>query len=221
MATNCVGLELEKIRATVVLGGREIKTPFVQSFSINKSRATLHNSASVSVELRAGTTFIAGQDVEIHAGLKDKEKLEFTGQVMTLTVTPSADKAGYYIINLQASDKMIELENCRFSRRLRSDGFSAFVSIDGGPRNRPNKGFSIDKRIRGGKHQYTSATNKPSNATHSKLTKAPKRNAGKHGNYNKVTSPTGSDTSAGASLGVHDHSSLSTGGPSFGVFSAD
>ena len=221
MVTNCVGIELEKIRATVVLGGREVKTPFVQSFSVNKSRTRLPTTASVSVELQAGTTFIAGQDIEIRAGLKGKEELIFTGQVQTLIVTPSADKAGYFVINLQAADKMIELENCRFSRRLRSEGFSAFVSIEGGPRNRPNKGFSVDKRIRGGKHQYTSPTPSPSDSEHSKLTKMPKRNSGKHGNYNKTTDPTGSDTGAGQGIGVHDHSTLSKGGPAFGVYSAD
>ena len=223
MVTNCVGLEIEKIRAIVVLGGKQIRTPFVLSFSVSKTRAQLHNSASVSVEVQSGTTFISGQDIEIRAGLKDNEDQIFTGQVRTLTVTPSADKAGYYVLNIQAADKFIDLENCRFSRRLRSDGFAAFVSIDGGPKNRPSKGFSIDKRVRGGKHQWTSSNPSPSTSEHTKLTKMPKRNSGKHSNYNKVTTPTGGDANSGAGtgIGIHDHSDLSKGGAAFGTYAVE
>ncbi|HEC66289.1 MAG TPA: hypothetical protein ENI23_13450 [bacterium] len=219
MPINCVGIELEKVRATIKFGGVEVKTPFVKSYTINRSRTRPTVTFGASIEIRAGTTFVPGTDLEIFAGLQNDEKLRFTGMIRTITTSPSPDKAGYWMLNMQGADRFIELENKKFSRRLKGKGFSMFASIDGGPENRPSVGFSTDKTMRGGKHTYVSSTPKPDTPDHSKVNHMPKRGQGKHGNYGKISNVPGSQDADGTNPNLHDHSALSKGGPSFGVFS--
>jgi hypothetical protein len=220
MAT-CLGIRTEKIRATISLSGVEIKTPYVKSFSVDKVRGRLTTSFSATVEIPASSSFVAGSDIIIYAGEKDNEEKIFTGAIKNITTQPSFDKAGYFILTISGVDKMGDLEGRTFSRRLRSDGFSLFVSIDSGPVNRPSRGVSIDKRVRGGSHQVVSSSPRMEEGEHSKLTKMPKRGSHKHGMYGKAGYLSNWANGDGASSGIHDHTDLDRGGPAFGVFSTD
>lgn len=221
---DCVGVRVEQVRATVKFSGLTVKTPFVRAFNVDKARGKLASTFSASLEVSVSSSFIAGSDVEIFAGEKGNELQRFTGIIKSITVSPSFDKAGYYILNISGADRFCLLEGKTFSRRLKSDGFSSFVTITGGPQNRPSRGKSVDKRIRGGQHQYTSYTPRidPSKSEHSDITYGPRRNANRPGEQAKAVEPGSGSAQAAAtanSLNVHDHSELSKGGPAFGVFS--
>jgi len=220
MAT-CLGIRTEKIRATIELSGVTIRTPYVKAFNVDKARQRLTTNFSATVEIPASSSFVAGADIVIYAGEKDDEQKIFTGMTKSVTTSPSFDKAGYFVLSLSGVDKMGDLEGRTFSRRLKSDGFSSFVSIDGGSSNRPTRGVSIDKRIWGGKHTYTSSSPKASNPEHSKLTKMPKRGGHKHGKYGRAGNIDDWRQGQEGGLGVHDHSAMNKGGPAFGVYSAD
>ena len=219
---SCLGITKEKIRARIKLSGLDIRTPYVKAWSTEQTRGKLSTTFSATVEVLAGSSFIAGSDIEIYASVNGVEKQKFSGVIKTIQVQPSFDKAGYYILSLSGANKMSDLEGKTFSRRLRSDGFSLFVSIDSGPENRPSKGFSIDKRIRGGKHTFTSPTPKPNRGEHTELTYMPKRGSGKFGEFAKI-GDIGPNDGAGSGSGFipHAHDSLSSGGPAWGTYSAD
>jgi hypothetical protein len=219
---SCVTITKEKIRSTVDLSGYEVKTPYVKGFSIDRSRGKPAKTFSAQLEIPAGANFVPGSDIIIYAGEKDNEKKRFTGMIKTITIQPSFDKAGYYILNISGADIMDNLKDKTFSRRLRSDGFSMFVSIDSGPANRPSRGMSIDKRVRGGKHTFTAKTPKPTSADHTKVTYMPKRNSGKHGVYNKAAGiGSGQEDGSGGGFKTHSHDSMDKGGPAWGTYSTD
>jgi len=218
---NCVGISVEKIRATIELSGVTIKTPYVKAFNVDKDRRKLSTSFSATVEIPAFSSFIAGSDIVIYAGLKDAEEKIFTGEVKTVTTQPSFDKAGYYILSISGVDKISDLENNTFSRRLRSDGFSLFVSIDSGPTNRPSRGVSIDKRIWGGKHTVASKTPRLEQIEHSQLTLMPKRGVHKHGNYGRAGSLDDWRQGQAGGLIPHDHQTMNKGGTAWAVYATD
>jgi hypothetical protein len=220
MAT-CLGIRTEKIRATIELSGIVIRTPYIKAFNVDKARQKLATTFSATVEISASSSFIAGADIVIYAGEKDNELKIFTGMIETITTQPSFDKAGYYVLSISGTDRLGELEGKTFSRRLKSDGFSSFVSITGGPANRPSRGVSIDKKVSGGKHQVTSNSPKPQDSDHTKITEMPKRGGHKHGPYGRAGGPDDWRQGQDGSLGVHDHSSVNKGGPAFATYSAD
>jgi hypothetical protein len=221
---NCLGVKNEPVRATVKLGGLIIKTPYVKSFSIDKSRDRLASSFSVSVEIQVSSSFVPGADIEIYGGKKDHEKKRFTGMIKTVTTQSSFDKAGYVILNISGTDRFGVLEGRTFSRRLRSEGFGSFVSINSGPSNRPSRGASIDKRVRGGHQQFTSSTpqlNKRTSEDNTELTKMAARGHGKAGEKDKAVGPGEADAFNSAGFKIHDHSTTEKGGPAFGIYSAE
>lgn len=218
---TCVGLRTEKIRSTIELSGVTIKTPYVKAFNVEEDREKLANTFSATVEVPVTSSFVPGSDIVIYAGEKDNEEKIFTGEVRSITVQPSFDKAGYFNLSLAGRGKIGELENRTFSRRLRSDGFSLFVSITGGPSNRPTRGVSIDKRIRGGQHQTTSSSPRPTGSEHTKLTKMPKRGGHKHGIYSKAGTLDDWRKGEDTGLTVHDHTAMNKGGPAWAVYSSD
>lgn len=225
MTSFCTNVTLEKIRARIAIGGVSIRTPYVKSFSINKTREKLAATFSASLEIYAGIRLYLGSDVEIYDEVNGSERKLFTGEIRDITTQPSFDKAGYYIISISGTDKLGILEGKTFSRRLRSDGFSLFVSIDGGPKNRAKRGVSIDKKIRNGSHQITSTSPNVADITSGGLSSIiymPKRNADKHGMYARANPLTGTEKGTGSSgTGVHDHTTLIKGGPAFGVYAVD
>jgi hypothetical protein len=177
---------------------------------------------SATIEVPAGASFTAGSDLEIYDSVDGVSKRRFTGMIRSMTVNPSFDKPGYYVINLSGADTMINLENKRFSRRLGGYGFSMFVGITSGPSNRPSMGFSIDKTIANGSHQYTSSSPRPfGSQEHTKLTRMPERGKGKTGQREKInplTPGTAGDGTGSGTTSVHSHENMSQGGPAFGVF---
>lgn len=220
MAT-CVGIRTEKIRARVVLSNVSISTPYVKAFNVEESRNTLAKTFSCTLEVSVSSSFIPGTDLEIYASVDGEERQLFTGIIKSIQAQPSFDRAGYYILSISGTDKLGDLEGKTFSRRLRSDGFSLFVSIDSGPSNRPSRGISIDKRVRGGSHQYTSATPNPNKADHTKLTYMPKRGSPKSGEFGKIGEIGPNDNSEGAGFKIHDHADMDNGGPAWGTYTAD
>jgi len=219
---TCLGIRTEKIRATIELSGVTIKTPYVKAFNVDKARQRLATNFSATVEIPASSSFVAGADIVIYAGERGNEQKIFTGMVKSITTQPSFDKAGYFVLSISGTDKLGDLEGRTFSRRLKSDGFSLFVSIDSGPANRPTRGVSIDKKIWGGQHTMTSFKPDPRGASeHSKVKKMPKRGANKHGKYARAGKPDDWRQGQGSGLSVHDHSTMDKGGPAFGVYSAD
>lgn len=221
MSLSCLNITNEKVRATVKFGGLEIKTPYVKAFNTTRTRPKPSASYSLTVEVRMGVSFTMGADLEIFAGLKDDEKHRFTGIIVTVNSQPNYDKAGYYTLQISGYDRMGLLENKTFSRRLRSDGFSMFASIDGGPSNRPTRGFSIDKRIVNGKHQYTSSSPRPDKIQNSEITYMPNRGDSKKGSLGKASRLEYGNMDIGAGMKPHKHDSQSEMGPAFGVYSAD
>ncbi len=221
MPTNCVGIRNEPVRARIVLSGFTVDTPYVKSFNIDRARGKVNATFSASVEIPVTATFVAGADIQIWAGLRDNMTKRFTGTIRSITTQPHFNKAGYFIVNMNGVDAMGVLENKTFSRRLRSDGFSLWVSIDSGPANRPTRGVSIDKTISNGHHQFTSSSPRPTSSEHSKLTKMPKRGGNKHGPYKRAEGLGSGETAGSNNFTVHDHTTLEKGGPAFGVFSAD
>lgn len=222
MPTNCVGIRNEPVRAKIVLSGYTVETPYVKSYSIERGRGKLVATFSASVEVPVTATFVAGSNLEIWAGLKDNLTKRFTGEIRTITTQPHFSKAGYFVINMSGVDAMGVLENKTFSRRLRSDGFSLWVSIDSGPTNRPTRGVSIDKTIRNGSHQVTSSSPKLTSTEHSKLIKMPKRGQNKHGPYKRADGLGSGETDGSkGNLTIHDHTTMEKGGPAWGTYSAD
>lgn len=220
--TNCVGIRLEKIRATVDLSGYEITTPYVKAFNVSKTRGRIISTFSLTVEVPITATFTLGSDIIIYAGTKGNEKKIFTGIVKRVESQPSFDKPGYFNLNISGTDKMGLMENKTFSRRLRSDGMSMFCGITSGATNKPTRGMSLEKRVRGGSHQFTSPTPKPQSTEHTELTVMPKRGVEKAGPYGKATD-IGMSSALKNSQGnwIHDHTTQSTGGAAFGVYSTD
>jgi len=220
--TNCVGIKLEKIRATVDLSGYEINTPYVKAFNISKSRGKIISTFSLSVEVPVTANFVLGSDLIIYAGTKGNEKKIFTGIIKRIESQPSFDKPGYFNLNIAGTDKMGIMENKNFSRRLRSDGMSMFCGITSGAKNKPTRGMSLEKRVRGGSHQFTSKTPKPMSSEHTELTKMPTRGLEKNGPYGKATDigmASAQKTISGNF--IHPHDAMNTGGPAFGTYSAD
>jgi hypothetical protein len=135
---------------------------------------------------------------------------------------PSFDKPGYFTLNISGTDRMGLMENKTFSRRLRSDGMSMFCGITSGASNKPTRGMSIEKRVRGGSHQFTSPTPKPQSTEHTELTVMPKRGVEKNGPYGKATDVGMASAQKTASgKWTHTHENLQQGGPAWGTYSAD
>jgi hypothetical protein len=224
MSSNqtCVGIKLEKIRATVNISGYEVNTPDVKAFSIDKARGRLTASFSLTVEVPVSASFILGSDILIYAGTMDNEKKTFTGIIKRVSVQPCFDKPGYFTFNITGTDKMGVLENKNFSRRLRSDGMSLFCGITSGATNKPTRGFSLEKRVRGGQHQMVSKTPRPQTSEHSELTKMPTRGVEKNGPYGKATDVGMASAQKTASGKVpHTHENMDQLGPAWGVYSTD
>ena len=221
MPINCVGIVNEPVRARVVLSGFTVETPYVKSFNIDRARGKLAATFSASLEIPVTASFTPGADIQIWGGVKGNLTKRFTGTIKNMTTQPHFNKASYFIVNISGVDSMGVLENKTFSRRLRSDGFSLFVSIDSGPSNRATRGVSIDKTIKNGHHQVTGPSPKLTSSEHSKLTKMPKRGNSKHGLYGKAEGLGAGEKEGSTGLTVHDHTTMEKGGPSFSSYSAD
>ena len=233
LQTDCGSVELEPIRARVVINDAlTIETPYVKSFSVNKSRTSNVGTFSISIEVPSnvsfGTPTGSGGKVQIFAGSKDNYISKgpiFTGKIRTLRPNPTPGKPNYFTISLSGDDALANLQNKKFSRRIPTDGPGLFVTITGAASSRPSSmTWSVDGRAgKAGGGSFTSS--KPGltdRKQHNSLTH--------HRDYNKGTSdwvnkggvtpvPEPGSGSGGSGLNVHDHSTMSLGGPAFGVYS--
>jgi len=231
MATiTCGSVDLEKIRAEVLIGGDVIaRTPFVKSFSVNKSRTQLSNTFNVTLQVLAGISFTPGEKLSIRAGLRGNLKTIFTGIIKSTQVQPTFGLPGYFSITLSGRGVLSALENKKFSRRLKVDGQGLYVLITGGSANRPTKGFSPDQPARGGNRQTISKSPDPAQQTGEHSVFIRNRSSGKSPITGNIAIDIAGKTEGGAggALGgtggeaIHDHSTLEQGGPSFAVYSAD
>jgi hypothetical protein len=225
---SCTNIEIEQIRARVVINGTFIvETPYVKSFSVNRSRTSniATFSASIEIPVTADLSFGSsnGGYIVIYAGTKENylERKIITGIIRQITPNPVPGKPNYFMISISGKDIMYKLENKKYSRRLETEGPGVFVTIESSKTQRPSAGWSIDKRVRGGSNQYNSPS--PSlydRSAHNDLTKTrdfsqvPK-------NWNGPLSEISPEPGRGGSgnLTVHSHDTLGRGGPAFGVYS--
>ncbi len=147
---TCANITLEKIRAEVSFGGLTFETPDVKSFSVSRSRSQLAATFSASIEVPATTVFPVDQDIVIRAGIVGDIKTIFTGQVLSITVNPSFERAATYVVNMSGSDRLQELDGKTISRRQRARSASTFAAITGVSSRRPQKGISTEKRKHSG-----------------------------------------------------------------------
>ena len=229
---TCIPITEEKIRAELWLGDqgsgtRLAKTPFISDFTVSKSRGQLTDTCSVTFEMIAGTPFTTGQGLSIKAGTKGNLKTIFTGSIISTKVSPSFGKPSYFSINLGAEGILAELENKKFSRRLKSDGQGMFCLITGGSANRPDSATSLDRRHSSGNRTIANTSPNPAvqGGEHSQLTRF-----GSAGSQHAEGGPasrlagepsTSKDANSGSGGGIHTHESNDEGGPAFGVYSAD
>ncbi len=147
---TCANITLEKIRAEISFGSLTFETPDVKSFSVGRSRSQLAATFSASIEVPATTVFPVDQDIVIRAGIVGDIKTIFTGQVLSITVNPSFERAATYVVNMSGSDRLQELDGKTISRRQRARSASTFAAITGVSSRRPQKGISTEKRKQSG-----------------------------------------------------------------------
>lgn len=225
----CIPLTEEKIRAEIWLGTLLLaKTPFIKTFNVSKARSQLTNTFSATFEMIAGAPFVLGQQITIKAGLRGQLDSIFTGYIETVQVSPAFAKPSYLSILFSGKGILSELENKKFTRRLKSDGQGMYCLIEGGSSNRPNSVASIDKTHASGNKQAVNDSPNPAlgSGEHSQLTQfTSAATAYSKGGAASVLAgrPSGGpDENTGTGgLGVHTHEDMDNGGPAFGVYSAD
>jgi hypothetical protein len=233
MVNSCIPVLQEKVRAEVWMGDTLLaKTPFVRNFSITSSRSQISNTCSVTFEMIAGQPFPLNSSLVIKAGTKGNEKDKFTGFVESSNVQPSFGKPSYFQVTLSARGVLSQLENKKFSRRLRADGQGLFCTITGGASNRPESFFSLSRQVESGNRTTMSRSPNPTRANgageHSPLilNKSSVSATDPSLSFSDVaerpTKEGGDDAGAGAgAFRVHTHENLDEGGPAFAVYSSD
>jgi len=231
LQTDCGSVELEQIRARVEINDTFIvDTPDVKAISVNKSRGSNIGTFSVTMEVKVDANFGAptgsGGKIRIYAGTKQNYLAVpiFTGKIKSIRPTPTPGKPNYYTLSLAGDDILSNLQNKKFSRRLPTDGPGVFVTITGSAGSRPSSmTWAIDGRATSGSKTFSHT--KPDltdRKAHNSLTH--------HRDYNKYTKdwgqkggitpvPEAGSPGGGGGLNVHDHSSMTSGGPAFGVYS--
>lgn len=208
--SDCLPISIEQIRARVVINSYVIETPFVKSFNITKSRSSLSNSFSASIEVPVNTSFGSlNGNIVIYAGTKENylNRRLFTGIIKQISANPSPGKPNYMLLNLSGNDILYKLENKKFSRRIPSDGPGVFVTIEGAKTQRPSGVWTIDKTNRTGKTTTMSSSPDLDKGGDKAAEREPAQ----------ITTNPGSIGTSG-SLNVHGHDDMNQGGPSFSRF---
>lgn len=115
-------MELTKIYATVDLGGASATTPYVQSFTINKSRGQ-PSTFSASIKVRSSSS--PGGVCRIYSS----GTLIYTGIVKKVSCSPCWDSPGYVIMNVSGSDILSLLQGKKYTRRIKA-ARGSWVSIN-------------------------------------------------------------------------------------------
>jgi len=132
-----MAIEMVKIRALIQMGSVYAGTPplgydnHILSFNVDKARGQPSNfSASIKM-LRTDISggFVDNAEIKIWAGEGSPSNLIFTGVIKTATVSPNRDDPEFVILNLNGTDRLINLANKKYTRRCRSTK-GVWVSID-------------------------------------------------------------------------------------------
>lgn len=115
-----MAIYMVKIRALVIVGRLSVRTPYVLSFSVDKTRGQ-PSSFQASLKVKANeVTNISGGPIEIWAGEGDANNQIFTGIVRSVNITPCRDDPEYVILNLGGTDILAFLQGKKFTRRCRT-----------------------------------------------------------------------------------------------------
>lgn len=221
---NCTNIEVEKIRARVVINDYIVETPYVKSFSINKSRTTNIGTFSCTLEIPANANIgYSSGTIEIYAGTEANymSLRRFTGVIRQITPNPAPGKPNYMLLSISGRDIMYKLENKKFSRRIPSDGPGIFVTIEGSKSQRPSSVWASDRRVKTGQVTYTNPTPDPGRTEHNSLIKTSdysKSTGDWMGRPSEIVPEPGGGNGSGG-LNIHDHSTINLGGPAFGTYS--
>ena len=123
-------IEMVRCRAEIEFGGIVVRTPYVLSFSVNKSRSqfsTFNASLKVSHE-DVGGGFM-GAVVTIRAGVYGNLNTIFTGYVKKSTISPCYDDPKYVLLNISGADALSVLQGKSYTRRSRATQ-GVWVTID-------------------------------------------------------------------------------------------
>ena len=105
------------IRATISFGGLSVKTPYILSFNVTKTRNSKSTfSASLKIisdDLRG----ISSNEVTITAGEKGNEITVFTGYILSSRPSICFDDPNYTVLSVSGSDILYMLEGEKYTRR--------------------------------------------------------------------------------------------------------
>ena len=124
-------IEQVKVRATIEIGSLRVETPYIQSFSVKKSRGAISTfDASLKISHKDVSGAITGSKVVICAGVKSGLKKIFTGMVRSAKISPCFDDPQFVLISISGSDNLILLNGKKYTRRCRVTK-SKYVTITG------------------------------------------------------------------------------------------
>lgn len=118
------------IRATIKFGGVSVKTPYILSFNVSKTR---NSKSTFSASLKIPSDELNGMsdnEITISAGTKNNERLIFTGYVLSTRPSICFDDPSYTILNISGSDILYRLEGEKYTRR-QMDSKSRWAVIEG------------------------------------------------------------------------------------------
>ena len=105
------------IRATIEMGNTTVKTPYILSFNVTKTRnqkSTFQASVKVKGDKVAN---IDADDIVIHAGERGNEKKIFTGFILKANPSPCWEDPTYVVLNISGADCLHKLEHEKYTRR--------------------------------------------------------------------------------------------------------
>jgi hypothetical protein len=115
-----MGINVVPVRATVNIGGQDVRTPYVLSFTVRRTRGQIGTfDASLKVSSNSFSGY-AGSGITISAGLAGSEKKIFTGIVTNAKIEACHDDPGFMILSISGKDALMFLEGKKFTRRCRA-----------------------------------------------------------------------------------------------------
>ena len=111
-------LQKECINCTVSIGGKNVSTPYIKSFSVNKQRGA-SSTASASLKMKGTQSSLSsvGGSMTISCNTNG---LVFTGGIKKISISPCFEDPEYVIVNIEAEDSFEDLSGKKFTRRCRS-----------------------------------------------------------------------------------------------------
>jgi len=126
-----MAIDMVKIRAEITIGSLSVVTPYILSFSVNKSRGVVSTfSASLKVSENSINSNLSGNSIQISAGEGSPSNLIFTGMVKKATIAPCWDDPSYVLLNISGEDQLSYLRGKKYTRRSRASK-SSWVNITG------------------------------------------------------------------------------------------